>query len=159
MGLDPAQDAYWEILLAVLEGRRACGIVEREDGLIWCGDPAGHDLPELRSHDGRAARIRVRWRDRASPWFHYLLVPPDEMRALVEGAGWSVARVFEDGTPRYVVELTPGEEGRAAGAPAAPLRHGRPATWCRAPRAAWRGWDAPRWRGRPRSWASWRPTP
>ena len=40
-------------------------------------------------------RIRVRYRDAATPWFDYLMVPPDELRELAEPAGWTVARILE----------------------------------------------------------------
>ncbi len=51
------------------------------------------------------ARIRVRYKDLASPWFDYLLVSVQEMRRIVEGTGWRVSRVFESGRPSYVAVL------------------------------------------------------
>jgi SAM-dependent methyltransferase len=39
------QDAYGQILLAVLEGRGGQEIMEREDGLIYCGDPSDYFAP------------------------------------------------------------------------------------------------------------------
>ncbi len=44
-GLPPEQDAYGQILLAVLEGREACEIMERDDGLVYCGDPSDYLAP------------------------------------------------------------------------------------------------------------------
>jgi SAM-dependent methyltransferase len=49
-------------------------------------------------------RLRVRYREIASPWFDYLLVSPAELEMLVEGTGWQVHRII-DGTPVYVVVL------------------------------------------------------
>jgi SAM-dependent methyltransferase len=40
-------------------------------------------------------RIRVRFRDAATPWFDYLMVPPEELRELAEPAGWTIARLLE----------------------------------------------------------------
>jgi SAM-dependent methyltransferase len=49
-------------------------------------------------------RIRIRYRDVASPWFDYLMVSPDEMQELAEPAGWRVARVLQ-GEDTYVAVL------------------------------------------------------
>jgi SAM-dependent methyltransferase len=47
-GLDPQQDAYGQIYLALLEGRPAQEIMERDDGLVYCGDPSDYFAPYRR---------------------------------------------------------------------------------------------------------------
>ena len=47
-GLKPSEDAYGQIYLAVLEGRQAQEIMERDDGLIYCGDPSDYFAPYRR---------------------------------------------------------------------------------------------------------------
>ncbi len=47
-------------------------------------------------------RLRIRYRQYATPWFDYLLVSPDEMAALAESAGWRLAEVVRDSGPLYV---------------------------------------------------------
>ena len=68
-------------------------------------DPYGTDEPEhLAYHErnrrrGRMAgqlRLRIRYRDLATPWFDYLIVSRDEIERLLEGTGWRVRR-FVDG--------------------------------------------------------------
>jgi len=44
-GLPDEADAYGRILLDAAEGRGACEIVERDDGLIWGGDPSDYFAP------------------------------------------------------------------------------------------------------------------
>jgi SAM-dependent methyltransferase len=66
-------------------------------------DPSRLDDPELRR--GRDLRFRVRWRRYASPWFRYLMLGPPELERLVAGTGWHVARVLDDGSPRYAAIL------------------------------------------------------
>lgn len=39
-------------------------------------------------------RIRIRYKRFVDPWFDYLFVSPKEMRSLVKGTGWRVARIF-----------------------------------------------------------------
>lgn len=58
-GLKPEQDAYGQILLARLEGRGGQEIMEREDGLIYCGDPGDYFAPFRRwpSAERRAMRF------------------------------------------------------------------------------------------------------
>jgi SAM-dependent methyltransferase len=46
--LRPDQDAYGQLLLAHLEGRRADEIMERDDGLIYCGKPSDYFAPYRR---------------------------------------------------------------------------------------------------------------
>jgi SAM-dependent methyltransferase len=226
LGLQPTQDAYGEILLAACEGRGGQEIMERDDGLIYAGDPSDYFAPfrrwpaterrsmrfvrgrvldigcgagrvslhlQQRGHEvvaidespgavdvtrrrgvrdarvlplaaidaalgtfdtvlivrnnfglgGDADRVatllgwldavvrpggriitdsvdptrvddppapggnryRVRWRHFATPWFRYLMIPPAEFERLLAGSGWHVARLIDDGSPRYAVVL------------------------------------------------------
>jgi len=50
-------------------------------------------------------RIRVRCGRAGTPWFDYLIVSPREMRALVAGTGWRVARVLDAKEAVYVAVL------------------------------------------------------
>ena len=49
-------------------------------------------------------RIRVRFRDAATPWFDYPMLSPAELAELVEGTGWRIARVL-DSEDTYVAIL------------------------------------------------------
>lgn len=48
------------------------------------------------------ARLRIRHRQWATPWFDYLLVSPQEMDELARAGGWRLYRLIEDGNPYYV---------------------------------------------------------
>lgn len=41
-------------------------------------------------------RVRVRYRDLATPWFSWLFVAPSDVAALVAGTGWRVAKLIVD---------------------------------------------------------------
>jgi len=47
-GLRPSEDAYGQILLAAFEGHGGQEIMERDDGLIYCGDPSDYFAPYRR---------------------------------------------------------------------------------------------------------------
>lgn len=47
-------------------------------------------------------RLRVRYRELATPWFDYLIVTPDEMAAIAASGGWRLSRVIGDEGPIYV---------------------------------------------------------
>jgi SAM-dependent methyltransferase len=50
-------------------------------------------------------RIRVRFRDKTTPWFDYLMVGRDELEQLLEGTGWRLARTLDsDDTYIAVIE-------------------------------------------------------
>ena len=44
---------------------------------------------------------RVRYHDRATPWFKYLMFEPDDLAALVAGTGWQVHSIHDTGEPRW----------------------------------------------------------
>jgi SAM-dependent methyltransferase len=50
-------------------------------------------------------RIRIRYRDLATPWFDYLFLSRPELEELVEGTGWLLARTIDDEGPLYVAVL------------------------------------------------------
>lgn len=50
-------------------------------------------------------RIRVRCGCDVTPYFNYLFVSPDELRALVAGTGWRVQRCLHSKGPMYVAVL------------------------------------------------------
>lgn len=67
-----------------------------------------HKLNRRRGRMPGQTRLRVRYQAYATSWFDYLLVSPDEMKQLVEGTGWRVAKVFRSKGPAYsaVIERT-----------------------------------------------------
>lgn len=68
-----------------------------------------HEFNRERGRLGGALRIRTRYGRRASPWFDYLMVSPDEMRELLGPTAWELAEVVEpnslDSSGDYVAEL------------------------------------------------------
>ncbi len=50
-------------------------------------------------------RIRVRYQTYVTPWFDYLLVSPDEMKKLLRGTGWRVAKLFGTSGPVYAAVI------------------------------------------------------
>jgi SAM-dependent methyltransferase len=65
-----------------------------------------HERNRSRGRMSGQLRIRVRYREHATPWFDYLIVSRDEMEELTEGTGWHLARTFEgvDGVYTAVLE-------------------------------------------------------
>jgi SAM-dependent methyltransferase len=62
-------------------------------------------------------RIRVRYRDHATPWFDYLLVSQEELEGLLEGTGWKLERVLEsEDTYVAVIGKTEREKAERAAA-------------------------------------------
>ena len=62
---------------------------------------AYHERNRRRGRMSGSVRIRIRHRDLATPWFDYLLVSPDEMVHLVEGTGWQLREVIDEGQVLY----------------------------------------------------------
>jgi len=60
-----------------------------------------HKLNRRRGRMSGQLRLRVRYQTYATPWFDYLLVSPDEMKTLLEGTGWRVAKLFRSKGPAY----------------------------------------------------------
>jgi SAM-dependent methyltransferase len=54
---------------------------------------------------GGQIRFRIRYHNLCSPYLDYLFVSRDEMRRIVEGTGWRVARFFDSQWPQYVAVL------------------------------------------------------
>jgi SAM-dependent methyltransferase len=50
-------------------------------------------------------RIRVRYRDSATPWFDYLQVSPAELTHLLDGTGWRLDRTLGDDGASYVAVI------------------------------------------------------
>jgi hypothetical protein len=74
------------------------------------GVPSVHRAYQRRNREhGRLPgqfRLRVRYRTSATPWFDWLFVSPAEMRRLVRGTGWELARILEiSSSPLYVAIL------------------------------------------------------
>lgn len=63
-----------------------------------------HERNRRRGRMPGQVKIRVRYRDLATPWFDYLLVSKKEMRELVDGTGWRIRRFFSTrGTPYIAI--------------------------------------------------------
>ena len=61
-------------------------------------DPAHLAYQERNRSRGRMSgqiRLRVRYRDHATPWFDYLMVSQDELEGLLDATGWQLDRVLE----------------------------------------------------------------
>jgi len=66
---------------------------------------AYHQRNRKRGRMSGQVRIRIRYRDLATPWFDYLFLSRPELEELVEGTGWLLARTIEDEGPLYVAVL------------------------------------------------------
>jgi hypothetical protein len=49
--------------------------------------------------------IRIRYGDRATPWFDLLLVSPSELEELAAETGWRVEQLVEGEPPDYYAVL------------------------------------------------------
>lgn len=80
-------------------------------------DPADAAYGERNGARGRMAgqlRLRIRYRNIADPWFDYLFMSPDELRAISAGTGWRVSRTIEGTGPMYVAILEKERSRRSA---------------------------------------------
>jgi SAM-dependent methyltransferase len=64
-----------------------------------------HQLNRRRGKLPGQLRFRVRFGHARTPWFDYLIVSPREMRNIVAGPGWRVARLIRTTGPIYVAVL------------------------------------------------------
>jgi len=78
-------------------------------------DPYKTDLPEhlayhrhnrSRGRMGGKIRLRIRYRQYATPWWDVLLLSADEMREIVDGTGWQIGRLFQSDGGSYIAALT-----------------------------------------------------
>jgi hypothetical protein len=53
---------------------------------------------------GGQIRLRVRFRDHATPWFDYLMVSQEELTGLLSGTGWHIGRIL-DSEDTYVAVI------------------------------------------------------
>jgi SAM-dependent methyltransferase len=63
-----------------------------------------HERNRRRGRMGGQIRLRVRYREVATPWFDYLFLSQDELRSVLDGTGWTLTRVFEE-PPQYVAVI------------------------------------------------------
>ena len=60
------------------------------------GHLAYHERNRQRGRMGGQLRIRIRFREIASPWFDYLFLSRRELEEILEGTGWRLIRMIED---------------------------------------------------------------
>lgn len=73
-------------------------IVAETRDIYGTDDPAHLEYQKRNRARGRMSgqiRIRVRYRDQATPWFDYLMVSRQELEDLLDGTGWRLGRVLE----------------------------------------------------------------
>jgi SAM-dependent methyltransferase len=66
---------------------------------------AFHERNRRRGRMGGQLRLRVRFGLLASPWFDYLMLPPDELEELAKPTGWTIVRVIDGDGPLYSAVL------------------------------------------------------
>jgi hypothetical protein len=66
---------------------------------------AYHERNRERGRMPGQLRIRVRHGLATTPWFDYLIVSPNELRDLVAGSGWEVARMIDGEAGMYTMVL------------------------------------------------------
>jgi hypothetical protein len=66
---------------------------------------AYHEHNRRRGRHPGQLRLRIRHGELATPWFDYLILPPDELDALAREGGWHVTRTFTGDGPIYSAVL------------------------------------------------------
>ena len=77
-------------------GRLLGGSYDPDDGANATA-LAYHERNRARGRPAGAERLRVRYRDLATPWFDALFLSREELRAIAAGTGWEVERFVDDG--------------------------------------------------------------
>jgi SAM-dependent methyltransferase len=87
-------------------------IVAETRDVYGTDDPVHLEYQKRNRTRGRMSgqiRIRVRFRDQATPWFDYLMVSQQELERLLQGTGWELDRVLEsDDTYVAIIDKTAG---------------------------------------------------
>jgi SAM-dependent methyltransferase len=73
---------------------------------------AYHRLNRSRGRMSGQLRIRVRYKDYASPWFDYLFVSATEMKDILRDTGWRIRKVLSDGDDPAFVAIIEKQEIR-----------------------------------------------
>lgn len=68
---------------------------------------AYHDRNRQRGRPAGQARLRIRHRHYATPWFDYLFVSPAELESVIAGTGWSLTRTIPSADRLYIAVLEP----------------------------------------------------
>lgn len=71
-------------------------------------DPAHlayHKRNRARGRMPGQVRIRVRYRDFATPWFDYLFASKKEVMEILDGTGWRIGRFIDSEGPMYVAVM------------------------------------------------------
>lgn len=95
---------------------RRFATITTESGRIVAGsrDPYATEDPvelqyQLHNRDsgrlGGQQRLRIRYRDLATPWLEWLTVSVVEMESIAAGAGWRVGAILDSDHPLYVAVL------------------------------------------------------
>jgi SAM-dependent methyltransferase len=66
---------------------------------------AYHERNRERGRHGGRVRIRVRFRGQKTPWFDYWFMSRDEVREVVEGTRWRLAKTIPETGPQYIAVL------------------------------------------------------
>lgn len=68
-------------------------------------DRAYYERNRQHGRPGGSARLRIRYKALATPWFDHLFASRDELDVLCDGTGWTVHRIIEAPPPVYGVVL------------------------------------------------------
>ena len=63
---------------------------------------AYHKRNRQRGRMGGQIRLRCRFRTRVGPWIDYLFVSQSEMKDILNGTGWRLARTLDSSGPAYI---------------------------------------------------------
>jgi cyclopropane fatty-acyl-phospholipid synthase-like methyltransferase len=64
-----------------------------------------HEFNRKRGRMSGQLRIRIRFKEYATPWFDYLIVSKDEMGNILRGTGWKVKEFIDSENAGYVAIL------------------------------------------------------
>ena len=80
-------------------------IIAATNDVYQTDDPmhlAYHEQNRKRGRMAGQIRLRVRYRNYATPWIDYLMVSREELEQILDGSGWRIKKIIESGTSLYI---------------------------------------------------------